>query len=138
MRCEAPVSEPVDKQPVTPGTVWFAPADYHLGIERERNFAFSIEPPVNFSRPAVDVLFESAAYAYGSGLTAVVLSGASSDGALGARVVRQRGGRVYVQAPDSALARTMPEATIRAASPEFVGPLEEIATLLCEATGRST
>jgi two-component system chemotaxis response regulator CheB len=138
MRCNAPVSEPVDKQPVSPGTVWFAPADYHLGIELERNFVLSIEPPVNFSRPAVDVLFESAAYAYGRALTAVVLSGASADGARGARVVRQCGGRVYVQAPESALARTMPEATIREAAPEFVGPLADIATLLRDTTGQST
>ena len=157
-RCNAPVLEPVDKQPVGAGTVWFAPADYHLAIEvnhsggREsrsedsaapglrirRNFAFSTEPPVHFSRPAVDVLFESAAHAYGDALAAVVLSGASEDGARGARMVRQRGGRVYVQAPNSAVARVMPEAAIRETTPEFVGPLEEIAALLCEATGQST
>lgn len=137
-RCAAPVGVPVDKQPVGPGTLWFAPADYHLAIERERNFAYSIEPAVHFSRPAVDVLFESAAYAYGDALAAVVLSGASEDGARGARIVRQCGGRVYVQTPNSAVARTMPEAAIRETTPEFVGPLEEIAALLCDATGQST
>jgi two-component system chemotaxis response regulator CheB len=109
-----------------------------LAIEVDRSFALSIEPPVNYSRPAVDVLFESAAHAYGHTLAAVILSGASGDGARGARIVRQYGGRVYVQAPESALARTMPEATIRETTPEFVGPLEEIAALLCDATGQST
>jgi two-component system chemotaxis response regulator CheB len=136
--CHAPVCEPLDKQPVIAGTIWFAPADYHLSIEPTRSFALSIDPPVKFSRPAVDVLFESAADAYGAGLIAVVLTGASEDGAAGAAAVRQHGGRVYVQSPEEALAPIMPEAAIRQAQPQFVGTLEEIAALLCDATGQST
>lgn len=128
--CDAPVLEPLDKQPVEAGRIWFAPADYHLLIEPERTFALSIEAPVNFSRPSVDVLFESAAYAYGAGLTAVVLSGANDDGAAGAALIRKQGGQVYVQAPDLALVRTMPEATVRSADPQFVGTLVDMAALI--------
>lgn len=137
-RCRAPVHEPLDKQPVTAGTIWFAPADYHLSIEPDRRFALSLDPPVRYSRPAVDVLFESAADVYGAGLTAVVLSGANEDGAAGATAVRQHGGRVYVQLPGQAIAPTMPEAAIRHAKPQFVGSLEAIAALLCDETGQST
>jgi len=134
--CAAPVGEPLDKQPIEGGGIWFAPPDYHLLIEG-RSFALSIEAPVHFSRPSVDVLFESAAEAYGASLTGVVLSGASEDGALGARAIRQRGGHVYVQDPEQALVRTMPDAAIRLADPQFVGSLEAIAALLCGSTGWS-
>jgi two-component system chemotaxis response regulator CheB len=134
--CAAPVREPQDKEPILGGGIWFAPPDYHLLIEG-RSFALSLEAPVNFSRPSVDVLFESAAVAYGAGLTAVVLTGASEDGALGARSVRQLGGHVYVQDPEQALVRTMPDAAIRLADPQFVGSLASIATLLCDSTGWS-
>jgi len=128
--CAAPVLEPLDKQPVACGHIFFAPAEYHLLIEVDRSFALSIDAPVNYSRPSVDVLFESAAYAYGAGLTAVVLSGANDDGAVGALAVRELGGHVYVQDPEEALVRTMPDAAIRLAQPQFVGPLSEIAALL--------
>jgi len=128
--CHAPVLEPLDKQPVEAGSIWFAPPDYHLLIETDRSFALSVDAPVNYSRPSVDLLFESAAYAYGPGLTAVVLSGANEDGAQGAAVIRQHGGHVYVQDPDEALAREMPEAAIRSAKPQFVGKLRELVTRL--------
>lgn len=134
--CAVPVSEPLDKQPIGGSGIWFAPPDYHLLIEARR-FAFSLEAPVHFSRPSVDVLFESAAYAYGASLTGVVLSGASDDGAAGARSIRQHGGQVYVQDPGQALVRTMPEAAIRLADPQFVGSLAAIASLLCDFTGWS-
>lgn len=135
--CSAPVLEPLDKQPVEPGTIWFAPPDYHLLIEPARSFALSIEAPVKYSRPSLDVLFESAAYAYGAGVTGVVLSGASDDGAEGAMMIRQRGGHVYVQEPDQALVRTMPEAAIRLANPQFVGTLGDIADRLRSSRGWS-
>lgn len=128
--CEAPVLEPLDKQPIEGGQIWFAPPDYHLLVECDHSFALSIEAPVNFSRPSVDVLFETAALAYGPGLTAIVLSGANEDGANGSRVARERGGQVYVQDPEQALVRTMPEAAIRRAQPQFVGSLLEIAELV--------
>jgi len=134
--CACAVAEPLDKQPIVGGGIWFAPPDYHLLIEG-RSFALSLDSPVHFSRPSLDVLFESAAHAYGASLTCVVLSGANEDGAAGARSVRQRGGHVYVQDPDQALVRTMPEAAIRLAAPQFVGSLAAIAALLCDSTGWS-
>jgi two-component system chemotaxis response regulator CheB len=136
-KCAAPVREPVDKEPVAPGTIWFAAPDYHLLIERNRRFAYSTEPPVRFSRPAIDPLFESAAQAYGARLAAVVLSGASDDGANGAARVRELGGHLFVQDPREALSRTMPEAAIERAHPQFVGTLAEITALLSSSTGRS-
>lgn len=128
--CAAPVREPLDKQPVAAGTIWFAPADYHLLIETDHSFALSVDAPVNYSRPSVDLLFESAAYAYGSGLTAVVLSGANEDGAEGACIVRQHGGHVFVQDPAEALAKEMPEAAILRAQPQFVGTLRDLVVRL--------
>jgi two-component system chemotaxis response regulator CheB len=133
--CSARVREPFDKQAVEARTIWFAPPDYHLLIEPGRHFAFSIDPPVLFSRPAIDVLFSSAARAYGKGLAAVVLSGASEDGAEGAEFVRAAGGVVLVQDPSEASAATMPSAALRAADPQFVGTVAEIAAILQRCRG---
>ena len=135
--CRVPVREPVDKQPIEPATIWFAPADYHLLVERDRTFALSVDPPVRFSRPSLDVLFESAADTYGERLAAVVLTGANDDGARGARAVREAGGFVLVQDPAEALARTMPEAAIDLADPQFVGGLAQISSKLRDLTGAS-
>jgi two-component system chemotaxis response regulator CheB len=133
--CPFPVREPVDKQPVAAETVWFAPADYHLLIERERTFSLSVDAPVRFSRPSVDVLFESAAYAYGARLVAMVLSGANDDGAEGAKLVRQLGGYVLVQDPAEASMPEMPEAAIRRADPQLVGPIARLASAARDLTG---
>jgi two-component system chemotaxis response regulator CheB len=136
-RCAVPVCEPLDKQPVAAGTIWFAPADYHLMIEADRTFALSVDPPVRFSRPSVDVLFESAADSYGAASAAVVLSGASDDGAHGARMIREAGGFVLVQDPEQALVRAMPETTIARANPQFVGRIADMAATLRNLTGAS-
>jgi len=134
-RCALPVAEPMDKQPLGPG-IWFAPPDYHLLIERERTFSLSIDPPFRWSRPSIDVLFESASEAYGGSLDAVVLTGANDDGARGAAAVRQAGGFVLVQDPTTAEADEMPLAAIAAAAPQFVGTPAEIAAVLAAATTR--
>ncbi|HTU58706.1 MAG TPA: chemotaxis protein CheB [Polyangiales bacterium] len=136
--CQAPVREPLDKEPVAGGVIWFAPADYHLLIESERSFAFSVDAPVKYSRPAVDVLFESAARAYGPGVTGVVLTGASEDGADGAATIRTHGGCVYVQDPAEAEAKLMPMAAIRLAAPQYIGTLTGIAKQLRASTGWCT
>jgi two-component system chemotaxis response regulator CheB len=134
-RCAIPIREAEDKVPVAPGTVWLAPPDYHLLIEHDRHFALSVDDPVNYSRPSIDVLFESAADAYGAELMAVVLTGANADGAAGARAVRQAGGFVVAQDPASAEVDIMPRATIDAAAPQLVAPLDRIAALLRLAMG---
>jgi two-component system chemotaxis response regulator CheB len=133
-RCSAQVREPDDKQPISAGSVWFAPSNYHLLIEADRTFAFSVAPPVNFSRPSIDVLFESAADAFGAALCCIVLTGANADGARGANSVRRSGGLVIVQEPSSAEAKEMPLAAIAHASPQIIAPLPEIAELIRLAT----
>lgn len=133
-RCAAHVREPGDKQPVSAGTIWFAPSNYHLLLERERTFSLSIEPPVNFSRPSIDVLFESAADAFGSKLCALVLTGSNDDGARGALGIRRQGGLVAVQDPRHAEAREMPQAAIIAADPQVIATLPELAQLISQVT----
>lgn len=130
-RCALAVAEPVDKEPVRPG-IFFAPRDYHLLVERDRSFALSVEPPVHWSRPSIDVLFESVAYAYGRGVVAVVLTGSSADGAKGAQAVHDVGGVVFVQSPESAAADFMPLSAIKIAHPQMVGTPLEIAEALFE------
>jgi two-component system chemotaxis response regulator CheB len=133
-RCALPVREPEDKQPVGPG-VWFAPPDYHLLVEADRTFSLSIDEPVRFSRPSIDVLFESAARAYTSRLLGVVLTGANDDGAEGARAIRRSGGVLAVQSPDTAIASEMPRAAIGRATPQCVGSVQELAAMMIMASG---
>jgi two-component system, chemotaxis family, protein-glutamate methylesterase/glutaminase len=133
-RCSARVSEPEDKQAMTAGSIWFAPSNYHLLFEADRTFAFSTDLPVNFSRPSIDVSFESAADVFGERLCCVVLTGANEDGAHGASVVRRRGGLVIVQDADSAEAKQMPSAAISKANPQIIAGLPEIAALVRLAT----
>jgi two-component system chemotaxis response regulator CheB len=133
-RCQLPVREPEDKQPIGPG-IWFAPPDYHLLVEAGRYFALSIDAPVKFSRPSIDVLFESAAEVYGAGLLGVVLTGANDDAALGACAIRKLGGVLAVQDPQGAEAQEMPRAAIRKAAPQLVGTVRELASMLIVATG---
>jgi two-component system chemotaxis response regulator CheB len=96
--CALPVSEPCDRDPIEPGRVYLAPADYHLLVE-PGCFSLSVDPPVSYARPSVDVLFESVADAYRSAAVGVVLTGANRDGADGAAAIKRAGGRVFVQDP---------------------------------------
>ena len=113
-RCPLPVREPVDKEPLQPGTVFVAAPGYHLLVERGARFAFSVDEPVSFAQPSIDVLFESAAESYGRRLLAVILSGANHDGARGLAAVFKAGGLAFVQAPDEAAYPEMPKAALRA------------------------
>jgi len=130
-RCALDVREAEDKQTIAPGTIWFAPPGYHLLVERDRSFALSIDEPVNFSRPAIDVLFSSAADTYRDRLLALILTGANQDGAAGAADVRAAGGLVAVQDPETAHAATMPALCIERAQPDFVGTLPQLAQYAC-------
>lgn len=125
-----PVREPRDKEPVQPGHVYVAAADYHLLIEADRHFAFSSEPPVSYSRPSIDVLMASAADAYGPALAGVLLTGANMDGAEGMAAIKERGGLTVVQQPLEADVATMPEAAIARCAPDHVLPLKDIQQLL--------
>lgn len=128
-RCALPVDEAVDKAPILPGRVLVAPPDYHLLVEPAGSgwaAALSADEPVRWSRPAIDPLFESAAFAFGSQLLAIVLTGASDDGAEGLRVVRRHGGLGWVQDPATAVAATMPSAALELAGADAVLTLEQI------------
>jgi len=129
-RCLLPVREIEDKDPVVPGVVFVAPPDYHALIERERTFALSSDDLVHFSRPAIDVLFESAADAYGDRLAGVVLSGANADGARGLAAIERAGGTCLVQAPATAPVTEMPQAALAATPGARCLPVGEIAAWL--------
>lgn len=124
-----PVREPSDKEPVLPGCVQVAPADYHLLID-EGCFALSVDEPVSYSRPSIDVLFESAADAYGPRVIGVLLTGANQDGAKGCARIRQRGGIVVVQDPSTAQSPVMPAAALALGAANYLCTLEEIPGLL--------
>jgi len=120
-----PVLEAEDKMAIEPGHVYLAPANYHLLVEGAE-FSLSTEGPVLCARPSIDVLFESAGNTYGRATIAVLLTGASSDGALGSACIRKRGGYVIVQDPASAESATMPQAAISADAQSIVLPLAQI------------
>jgi two-component system chemotaxis response regulator CheB len=130
-RCPLPVREVDDKDEIKPGHVYIAPADYHTLVE-PGHFALSIDAPVMFSRPSIDVLFESAADSYGSELVAVVLTGANDDGSRGVRYVHERGGLTIVQDPATAERPEMPAAALATGLIDRVLPIEEITLVLNE------
>jgi two-component system chemotaxis response regulator CheB len=107
------VVEADDKQPLLAAHIYVAPANYHLLVERTRTLALSVDEPINFSRPSIDVLFESAADAYGLHCVGVLLSGANDDGSTGLERIAAAGGRALVQAPVTASQPTMPAAAAR-------------------------
>jgi two-component system chemotaxis response regulator CheB len=128
-RTALPVSEAEDKEPIEPGHVYLAPPDYHLLVE-PGSFALSTEGRVRFSRPSIDVLFESAADAYGSDAVGVILTGAGDDGAAGLASIKERGGTAIVQDPATAERAELPAAALAAVEADAVLPLEEIAAFL--------
>ncbi len=136
-RCAIEVREANMNEVLRGGVVYLAPADYHLLVENAETLALSIDPPVHYSRPAIDVLFESAADIFCDQLVAVVLTGANSDGSQGARCVKALGGRVIVQDPASAEVDTMPAATLSAVSVDHILSLEEIGPYLAGLHGSS-
>jgi two-component system chemotaxis response regulator CheB len=132
-KCSLPVLEAYDKAPVSPGHIYFSPPDYHLMIEKDLTFVLSLDEPVNFSRPSIDVLLESAAHSMGSSVLAVILTGTNSDGARGLRAVRRAGGIGWVQSPETAQAPTMPRSAIDLAGADAVLTLAGIADNLIRA-----
>ena len=134
--CRLQLAEPEDKEPISAGRVYLAPRDYHLLIEKG-NFALSTEGPVYFARPSIDVLFESAADAYGEHVVGIILTGANGDGARGLARIKAGGGLALVQDPATACAPEMPRAAIAATSVDRILPLPDIAQFL-NVLGRGT
>ena len=125
------VKEAQENAAILPGTVYIAPAGYHLLIEDDKSFALSGEPPVNYTRPAIDVLFESATHVFEDALIGIILTGANSDGVRGLAKIKATGGLTIVQNPKTAEADTMPLAAIRASKVDHILDLREIVPLLC-------
>jgi len=128
------VTEPDDKEELRPGQIYVAPPGYHLLLDKTR-FSLATEAPVRYSRPSVDVLFESAASAFGDRLAAVVLTGANEDGAAGLARVAAAGGLTLVQDPETAERSTMPAAALAAVPDAQVGDIAALARILVAAAG---
>lgn len=131
-RSALPVREAADKADIEPGVIYFAGTGYHLSVETDRTFSLSCEASVHFSRPAIDVLMDSAADAYGAALAGVLLTGANYDGAAGLAKIHRCGGLTVVQDPLEAQVPTMPEAAIRLSPPDLILRLDDIRSLLLQ------
>ncbi len=129
-KCRLRAVEAEDKEPLEAGVIYFAPPDYHLLIEDRDTIALSNEDQVLFSRPSIDVAFESAAEVWGDGLIGIVLTGANQDGALGLKAIAAAGGTAIVQDPREAYSRAMPEAAIDACPDALILKIDGIISFL--------
>ncbi len=124
------VKEIEDKTPISPGEVYVAPADYHLLFEAEGFFSLDISEKVNYSRPSIDVAFESAAAVFGSKLVAVLLSGANADGTAGLLAIKKAGGSVVIQSPETAEVPFMPQHAINHVPADYILPTLDLAAFI--------
>lgn len=129
-KCRITVKEAEDKEPIEDGVVYFAPSDYHMLVETNQSLALSTDEAVNFSRPSIDVLFESAADAFGAEVVGVILTGANHDGAAGLRKIHAAGGMTIVQDRTEAYATAMPDAALRACPAARTMTIDAITTYL--------
>lgn len=128
--CLVEVKEADEKEKIEAGHVYIAPPNYHLLMEKDGTLSLSNDERVNFAKPSIDVLFETAADAYGRRLVGIVLTGSNNDGAEGLRKIKANGGLAIVQDPASAESSYMPEAAMVAAKPDYILSLEGITQLL--------
>lgn len=128
--CALVVKEAEDKEKAVAGGVYFAPSDYHLLVEENGSLALSVDEPVKHSRPAIDVLLETAADAFGPALVGIVMTGANEDGAAGLKAVAHAGGIAIVEDPASAAAPAMPKAALAACPGALVRDLDGITDYL--------
>jgi len=137
-KCKLHVDEAVDKADIKPGTIYFAPPDYHMLVDRGPQIALSVDDVVQFSRPSIDVLFESAADIYGARLLGVLLTGGNEDGAAGMAYIAQCGGSTILQDPAEAIAAAMPEGALKVMKPTHVLRLDDIRNLLMALATKTT
>lgn len=126
------VKEADEKEMIQPGYVYFAPANYHLLIEKDKTLSLDVSERVNYSRPSIDVTFESAADAFKSKVAGVILTGANNDGSKGLKAISDKGGLSVVQSPDDAACAVMPQAAIRSTKVDHILSLEDICKFLVE------
>ena len=130
LKTSVPVYEVDDKDELKPGNIYLAPADYHLLVERNGSFSLDYSEKVHYSRPAIDVTFESAADVYGPAVVGILLSGANADGTRGLLAIKQAGGLTAAQQPDTALAAFMPQQAIDSDAVDRVVDVPELVQLL--------
>ncbi|MEP7106975.1 MAG: chemotaxis protein CheB [Ferruginibacter sp.] len=124
------IKEADEKEKIEKGNIYIAPPNYHLMIERNRTLSLTIDARINFARPSIDVLFESAAEACKNSLIGVVLTGSNSDGTAGLKKIKEYGGLTIVQDPGTAESAFMPASAIAAVKVDYVLPLSGITDLL--------
>jgi len=130
LKTQIPVKEVEDKVKLKPGFIYIAPSDYHLLFEKNNLLSLDISEKINYSRPSIDVSFESAAEAYGSSLVGILLSGANSDGTQGLIAIKNAGGTVIVQNPENAVMPFMPQNAISNTTPDWILNENEILQLI--------
>lgn len=128
------LKEADEKEKIEHGKVYIAPPNYHLMIERNKTFSLTIDERVNYSRPSIDVLFESAAEAYKNKLIGVILTGSNNDGTKGIKRIKEYGGLTIAQDPKTAESSYMPASAIAAIQPDYILSLEDISNLLIKLT----
>ena len=136
-KCNIQVKEAEDKESIMDGVAYIAPANYHLLVEEDRTLSLSVDDLVNYSRPSIDVMFETAAEVYKRRLVGIVLTGANSDGSKGLTKIKTLGGLAIVQDPATAHVDYMPKAAIASTRVDHILALEEIASLLTELSNSS-
>ena len=124
------IKEADEKEKIENGNVYIAPPDYHLMIESDKTFSLTVDERVNYARPSIDVLFESAAEAYRDKLIGVILTGSNSDGTAGFKKINEYEGLTIAQDPKTAESAYMPASAIAAIKPDYILSLEDIIKLL--------
>jgi two-component system chemotaxis response regulator CheB len=133
-----PVQEAEEKEPIRPRTIYVAPSDYHLLIEADKTISLDVSEKVHYSRPSIDVSFETAAEAYHSSVIAVLLSGANADGAQGLQQIKSRGGLTIVQDPAEAAVSYMPQQAIDRTAVDYIATAAEIVAIINRLAGGSS
>jgi two-component system, chemotaxis family, protein-glutamate methylesterase/glutaminase len=128
--CKFEVKEAEEKELIQKGFVYIAPPNYHLLVEHDKTLSLSVEEKVNFSRPSIDVLFESASDVFKENLIGIIFTGSSKDGASGMKKIKENGGTTIVQDPSTSENKFMPEAAINASKIDHILSLEKIIELL--------
>jgi len=131
-KCKLEIKEADEKEKIEKGKIYIAPPNYHLLIEQDRTFTLTVDERVNYARPSIDVLFETAAEAYQNRLVGIVLTGSNNDGSKGLKRIKEYGGLTIVQQPDTAESSFMPASAIATVQPDYILPLEAIINLLIE------
>jgi len=129
------VKEPADKEQIQDSTIYVAPAGYHLMLEEEGTFAMSLDAKIHYCRPSIDVLFESAAYAFGPSVAAILLSGANSDGAKGLKKINDFGGVTVIQDPVTAQFPSMPYSALEETVVDHIYAIDQIIDLIVKLNG---